>query len=95
MPTNSPHERIEVPLRAKDKYQGPFGTFLVRHGWELLDLAQASIIEERLDELKCLLQTWLFFGLLEEVFGPSAAVRYALHVLTSQNAPCENCRRSC
>jgi hypothetical protein len=87
MPTNSQHERIEVPLRAKDKYQGPFGTFLVRHGWKLLDLAQANIIEERLDELKCLLQTWLFFGLLEEVFGISAAVRYALHVLPSQNTP--------
>lgn len=91
MPKNSQHERIEVPFRAKIKYQGPFGTFLVRHGWELLDLAQVSItderLDERLDELKCLLQTWLFFGLLEEVFGTSAAVRYALHVLPSQKAP--------
>lgn len=89
MPTNSQHERIEVPLQAKEKYEGPFGTFLVRHGWELLDLAQATIIEQRLDELKCLLQTWLFFGLLEEVFGSSAAVRYVSHVLPSQNTPRE------
>lgn len=87
MPKISQHERLEVPFRAKFKYQGPFGTFLVRHGWELLDLAQVSITEERLDELKCLLHTWLFFGLLEEVFGTSAAVRYAMHVLPSQNAP--------
>jgi hypothetical protein len=69
MPSNPPHPRIEVPYLCKEKYERPFESFPSRHGWGDGKLWKRELNAQEIEELKSVLQTWLFFGLLEEVFG--------------------------
>ena len=75
VPSNPKHPHVNVPLRAKESYAAPFNSFLDRYGWNRRSVASSSVSEAQVEELQSLLQTWLFFGLLEEVFSPSCAVR--------------------
>ena len=76
IPSNPEHDRIEVPLRVRDAYNGPFQSFATRHGWDMSQLVSRDLSNDQIAAVKCLLQTWLFFGLLEEVFGSGYTARY-------------------
>src|SRR5271154_6734100 len=68
------HPRIEVPYLSKTPYDGHFDSFLSQHGWGEQELRKSDLTANELEELESLLQTWLFFGLLEEVFGKPISV---------------------
>lgn len=69
MPKNPAHSRTEVPLLRKEIYEGPFQSYHARNGWGNDRILKHDLSGEEIEDLKSLLQTWLFFGLLEEILG--------------------------
>lgn len=69
IPKNPTHLRIEVPVLNGKRYEGPYDSFPERNGWSKLQMAQPDLSLDKIEEVKHLLQEWLFFGLAQEVFG--------------------------
>jgi hypothetical protein len=52
---------MEVPYLCKEEYEGPFESFPPRHGWGDDKFWKRELNAEEIEELKSVLQTWLFF----------------------------------
>ena len=66
---------IEVPYRCTEPYDwGPTSSYPERHSWEVLYSPGTTMYllngyDPSKKALESLLQNWLYFGLLHEVFG--------------------------
>jgi hypothetical protein len=69
MPKNAAHDRTEVAFLSTETYNGPFESFPRRNGREYDKLWKDEFDNKEVGVMKALLQTWLFFRLLTEVFG--------------------------
>jgi hypothetical protein len=68
---NTVYPDIEVPYLCDDMpYSDPFETYPERLGFTLTDLVDPLRCNKPASEIDSLLQAWLFFGLLETIFGP-------------------------
>lgn len=76
LPTNAQHAHIEIPYLAapysnKDPYDnGDFLSYMDRReGWTIHDVLKPSKSQKPQRDLAEVVQTWLFFGILQHVFG--------------------------
>ena len=61
---------LKVPYLCEGwQYTAPFATYPVRRGFKWTDLLDPSRAKKPAEEVDQLLQSWLFFGLLQEIFG--------------------------
>ncbi|KIW66891.1 hypothetical protein PV04_06180 [Phialophora macrospora] len=68
---NSVYPDIEVPYLCDDMpYSEPFETYPERLGYSITDLVDPLHYDKPATEVDSFLQAWLFFGLLEAIFGP-------------------------
>jgi len=69
-PRNPTHVPIEVPYVCKEDYDdGPFSQYLERKGWTQSNIIDSRELGKPLQDVQSILQTWLYFGILTEVFG--------------------------
>jgi hypothetical protein len=73
LPLNPVRRHLKVPFLCSElKYSPPFGDYPERCGWTEDELSQGS--GPGRSDLDALLQSWLFFGLIEESLGPLSYV---------------------
>ncbi|KIW65390.1 hypothetical protein PV04_07653 [Phialophora macrospora] len=61
---------VTVPYLCKEVYDGlGFERYPRRAGWDALKLLDADLGTHSVDELGAFIQTWLYFGVLGDVFG--------------------------
>lgn len=59
-----------VPYLCIEAYDGlPFAEYHIRRGWEVQRLYNGDFSQHGCDETASFLQTWLFFGAINEIFG--------------------------
>jgi hypothetical protein len=65
-----------VPLLCHEEFDGlEFSSYPARRGWEVARLLCGDFGEKSPDETVAFLQTWLYFGVLSEIIGPSNRVK--------------------
>ena len=62
--------RIEIPFVAREYDRQAFGEYGARHGYNNID-DLLKLQKDSPDEFQCVLQTWLYFGLLHQYVGAS------------------------
>lgn len=70
MPKEPAHPRMHIECLSNRQYEPPFHSFPLRKGWAGGKLFQQdeSASQAQLEDLTGFLQTWLFFGLLQEIY---------------------------
>lgn len=78
LPSSSRPKSIKVPLLTTDEYDhGDFETYPERQEWGLRATKDwDDLFKEPKPEFLAFLQRWLFFGLLDRVFGPRFSIAW-------------------
>lgn len=72
LPRNPVHGKLQIPYLCSDlQYTPPFGSYFSEKGWTVAELFEFDFRESDRthDAIDPLLQSWLFFGLIEESLG--------------------------
>ena len=67
---HAPPNDIEIPYLSELQYDGQdFQSYPQRRGWDTEKLKHGHLTSRSPLEIQCILQTWLYFGLLSQVLG--------------------------